>query len=75
ARVAQGELLARDFPSLSARAQAELLTQARPADLLQMQRTQRLPLRLGESARLYLREARINRALARLHQPNGPVAD
>nr|WP_314614095.1 DUF6543 domain-containing protein [uncultured Pseudomonas sp.] len=75
ARVAQGELLARDFPSLSARAQAELLAQARPADLLQMQRTQRLPLRLGESARLYLREARINRALARLHQPNGPVAD
>lgn len=74
-RATNGDLLARDFPSLSARAQAEILDQARPADLLQMQRTQRLPMRLAETARLYLREARINRALARLHQLVGPVAD
>lgn len=74
-RATNGDLLARDFPSLSARAQAEILDQASPADLLQMQRTQRLPMRLAETARLYLREARISRALARLHQPDGPVAD
>lgn len=74
-RATNGDLLARDFPSLSARAQAEILDQACPADMLHMQRTQRLPMRLAETARLYLREARINRALARLHQPDGPVTD
>ena len=70
-----GNPLARDFPSLSARAQGEILDQTSPADLLQVQRTQRLPMRLAETARLYLREARISRALARFHQSHGPVAD
>jgi len=74
-RATDGNLLARDFPSLSARARGEILDQASPADLLQMQRTQRLPMRLAETARLYLREARISRALARFHQANGPIAD
>ncbi|WEK29280.1 MAG: NEL-type E3 ubiquitin ligase domain-containing protein [Candidatus Pseudomonas phytovorans] len=74
-RATDGGPLARDFPSLSARAQGEILDQASPADVLQMQRTQRLPMRLAETARLYLREARISGALARFHQTNGPVAD
>ncbi|AXM95496.1 dermonecrotic toxin domain-containing protein [Pseudomonas plecoglossicida] len=70
-----GNLLARDFPSLSARVRAEILAQARPAELEQMQRTQRLPLRLAETARLYLRDARLNRALARMQLRSGPAAD
>jgi len=72
---ANGNLLARDFPSLSARVQAEMLAQARPAELEQMQRTQRVPLRLAETARLYLRDGRLNRALARMRLHSGPVVD
>ncbi|MGF6391916.1 dermonecrotic toxin domain-containing protein [Pseudomonas plecoglossicida] len=72
---ANGKLLARDFPSLSARVRAEILAQARPAELEQMQRTGRLPLRLAETARLYLRDARLNRALAQMSLHDGPIAD
>ncbi|BBH47165.1 dermonecrotic toxin domain-containing protein [Pseudomonas sp. KU43P] len=71
----EGAPLARDFPTLSARAQAEILAQARPAELAHMQQTGRLPLRVAETARLYLREARINRALARLQQHSGQAVD
>ena len=68
-------VLGRDFPSLSPRAQAEILAQADANSLIQLRRTGRLPLPIAETARLYLREARLNRALQRFHQPQGPVED
>ncbi|MBD1551763.1 dermonecrotic toxin domain-containing protein [Pseudomonas typographi] len=68
-------LLARDFPGLSRRAQVEILEHARPADLTALRERGQVPLALGESARLYLREGRINRALARFYQAAGPAAD
>ncbi|WP_449433950.1 dermonecrotic toxin domain-containing protein [Pseudomonas putida] len=71
----EGSALARDFPALSPRACDEILAQARPGDLTHMQRTGRLPLALAERARLHLREARINRALARFAQSTGARQD
>ena len=68
-------ILAQDFPSLSLRARREILAQARPVDLAQLQRTGRLPLRIAETARLHLREGRISRALARFYHDDGPAAD
>lgn len=67
--------VARAFPGLSPRALNELLARARPQDLASLRSTGRVPLALGESARLYLREGRIDRALARFHQPGGPAED
>ncbi|WP_261241528.1 MULTISPECIES: dermonecrotic toxin domain-containing protein [unclassified Pseudomonas] len=68
-------VLARDFPGLSPRARNEILAHATPAQRAQLQRTGRLPLPMAESARLYLRHARINRALASLRQVGGADAD
>ncbi|HKS12132.1 MAG TPA: DUF6543 domain-containing protein [Pseudomonas sp.] len=68
-------VLGRDFPSLSPRARAEILAQADANTLSQLRGTGRLPLPLAETARLYLREARLNRALQRFHQQQGPVED
>ncbi|WP_248919434.1 dermonecrotic toxin domain-containing protein [Pseudomonas entomophila] len=67
--------LARAFPSLSRPARMEILAQANPRDLAQLQRTGRLPLPIAETARLYAREGRINKALARFHQASGNVPD
>ncbi|CAK14692.1 dermonecrotic toxin domain-containing protein [Pseudomonas entomophila] len=67
--------ITRVFPTLSRPVRAEILTQAAPRDLNQLQRTGRLPLRMAESARLYVRESRISKALARFHQTSGSAAD
>ncbi|MDH0730065.1 NEL-type E3 ubiquitin ligase domain-containing protein [Pseudomonas sichuanensis] len=67
--------LARDFPSLSAGCREEILAQASPADLTRLQQTGRLPLRMAETARLYLRESRITKALTRFHQHTGNATD
>ncbi len=67
--------LARDFPSLSATSREEILAQASPADLARLQETGRLPLRMAETARLYLRETRLAKALARFHQHSGNATD
>lgn len=72
---ADDSVLARQFPSLSARARAEILAKASPKDVAQMRQSGRLPLALGETARVYLREARINHALQRFYQQIGPVQD
>ena len=68
-------VLSRAFPNLSGRARAEILAQARAEDLAQLRRTGRLPLPIAETARLYLRETRLNRALQRFHQDQGPAGD
>ncbi|EKT4468368.1 hypothetical protein QEL93_003800 [Pseudomonas putida] len=68
-------LLARDFPTLSRHARREILDQAHSRDLRALQRTGRLPLSMGETARLYLRDTRINRALAGFYRANGAMAD
>ncbi|WP_460418629.1 dermonecrotic toxin domain-containing protein [Pseudomonas sp. microsymbiont 2] len=67
--------LARAFPSLSPAARLEILTQARPPDILQLRRTGRLPLRMAETARLYIRESRISKALARFHSAGAGAND
>lgn len=68
-------LLVRDFPTLGRHARREILDRAQPRDLRELQRTGRLPLSLGETARLYLRDARINRALLGFYHANGAMAD
>lgn len=72
---ADSTLLARDFPSLSPRACHEILATASAAELAQMKRTGRLPLPMAEQARLYLREARLNRALGHLRQATARSSD
>ncbi|MFK5731975.1 leucine-rich repeat domain-containing protein [Pseudomonas urmiensis] len=67
--------LAHDFPSLSSRARAEILAKADAKDVTQMQQSGRLPLSIAETARVYLREARIDRALQRFYQQSGPAQD
>ncbi|AIZ32337.1 dermonecrotic toxin domain-containing protein [Pseudomonas parafulva] len=71
----EAEVLARHFPSLSERVRSELLASAQHDDLRQLQRSQRLPLAIGESARLYLRNARLNRALSAFQLDTGAYAD
>ncbi len=67
--------LASAFPSLSPRMRGEILAQARAVDRIELRRSARLPLRIAETARLYLREARINRALAHFHLDASSQAD
>lgn len=69
------ELLARDFPTLSRRACNEIIAQARPTDLALLRNKAKVPLPMAETARLYLREARINRALAQFHGAGGASQD
>lgn len=63
--VAAGPLL-RDFPALAPSAVVELVAQASPAERGRLIGQGRVPLRLAEQARLWLRERRLNRALAGL---------
>jgi len=65
---ADSAVLARDFPSLSPRARQEILTTASSRDVARLKQSGRLPLAMAEQARLYLREARLDRALAKLQQ-------
>ena len=71
---AEDALLSRDFPTLSPHARQEILRQAQPRDLRRMQQSARVPLTVAETARLYLRDARINRALAGFYHA-GAMAD
>ncbi|MBO9549677.1 DUF6543 domain-containing protein [Pseudomonas sp.] len=68
-------VLARDFPSLSPRARNEILTNAASRDVARLKQSGRLPLTMAEQARLYLREARINRALGTLRQVSASSSD
>ncbi|WP_054883544.1 dermonecrotic toxin domain-containing protein [Pseudomonas sp. NBRC 111130] len=68
-------VLARDFPSLSPRARNEILAAASPGDVARLRQTGRLPLAMAEQARLYLREARLNRALGQLRQASANSSD
>ncbi|MEW9682490.1 DUF6543 domain-containing protein [Pseudomonas sp. TE50-2] len=67
--------LARDFPSLSPRVRAQVLDEARREDLHMLREHKRVPLAIAESARLYQREARINRALQGFYQGQAGHAD
>ncbi|WP_194791102.1 dermonecrotic toxin domain-containing protein [Pseudomonas sp. UFMG81] len=69
------EVLQRDFPSLSRRACNEIVASADPADLARLHQKARVPLKMADTARVYQREARINRALAGLQQSAGASAD
>ncbi|MFT0868235.1 dermonecrotic toxin domain-containing protein [Pseudomonas sp. CAM1A] len=69
------EVLSRDFPGLSPRACNEILAEAAPTDLSRLATLSRVPLAIAEKARLYLREIRINKALARLHLETGSALD
>lgn len=73
--IQQDALLAKDFPSLSPTLRREILAQAQPRDLSQMQRTGQVPLNVAETARLYLRASRINRALVAFHQASDSLND
>ena len=68
-------VLARDFPGLSPRAREQILAQASARDFLQLQRTGRLPLPIAETARLFLRDGRINKALSGFHTTSGARID
>lgn len=67
--------LARDFPSLSPRVRAQVLDEATREDLHMLREHKRVPLAIAESARLYQREARINRALQGFYQGQAGHAD
>ena len=69
------QVLTRDFPSLSPRACNEILAQASPEALNQLSSTSRVPIAVAEQARLYLREARISKALARFYLASGNALD
>ncbi|PYB81392.1 dermonecrotic toxin domain-containing protein [Pseudomonas soli] len=69
------ETLARDFPSLSPRVRAQVLDEATREDLHMLREHRRVPLAIAESARLYQREARINRALQGFYQGQAGHAD
>ncbi|QXH34139.1 dermonecrotic toxin domain-containing protein [Pseudomonas muyukensis] len=69
------QVLSRDFPGLSERACNEILAQASPEALEQLNSTARVPIVLAEKARRYLREARINKALARFYLETGSALD
>lgn len=71
----EAAVLTRDFASLSPRAQSEILAQASAKDLAQLRNSGRLPLPMAETARVYLREARLNRALQRFYQLQGEARD
>ncbi|MDD2048597.1 NEL-type E3 ubiquitin ligase domain-containing protein [Pseudomonas putida] len=61
-------VLRRDFPGLSIRGAEEVVEQIDSHQLEQMLETGRVPLMLAERARWYIRDARLDRACAGLHQ-------
>ncbi|MFJ4155652.1 dermonecrotic toxin domain-containing protein [Pseudomonas sp. NPDC089752] len=61
-------MLARQFPALSSQARWQILFEAAEADRQILKEGGRLPLAIAETARLYQREGRINRALQAFHQ-------
>lgn len=71
----ESAVLAKDFPSLSPRARNEIVAMAPSSDVARLRQTGRLPLAMAEQARLYLREARLNRALGQLRQTSASSSD
>lgn len=68
-------LLKRDFPGLSQRSAKEIVEQASSAQLADMLNKQRVPLNLAEQAHWCLRDSRVDRAIAGLHQANAANQD
>ena len=62
-------LLKRVFPGLSANVADDLIRHATDAEALQMNTQGRVPLRLAQEARWYLRELRLNRAFEGFYWP------
>ncbi|CAI3800088.1 hypothetical protein GLGCALEP_02400 [Pseudomonas sp. MM221] len=72
---AADQLLMRDFPSLSHRCAREIVEQANSIELESLSDAGRVPLSLAERARWAVRDSRIDRACAGLHQPAAVNAD
>lgn len=68
-------LLKRDFPGLSSRGAQEIVDQADSQQLKEMLDTQRVPLNLAEQAHWYLRDTRVDRAIAGLRQVSAANQD
>lgn len=68
-------MIQRDFPGLSAPIAEELARNANPLELKQLLATRRIPLRLAEEARHYLRKQRLARALEGLYLKSAGQAD
>lgn len=64
---AEGAALHRDFPSLPPQCVDSLLENLSDAEREQLVEDNRVPLRVGEEARLYLRTLRLNQALEGFH--------
>ncbi|MCU1729298.1 hypothetical protein NTD86_20190 [Pseudomonas sp. 7P_10.2_Bac1] len=62
-------LIKRVFPGLPACIASELVRSANQAETLQLTEQGRVPLRIGEEARWYLRELRVNRAIEGFYLP------
>uniref|UniRef100_UPI00036B6174 dermonecrotic toxin domain-containing protein n=1 Tax=Pseudomonas asplenii TaxID=53407 RepID=UPI00036B6174 len=63
-------LIQRDFPGLSTAIAEELANHAQPLEIRQLLASRRLPLRLAEEARHYLRAQRLTRAIEGLYMPS-----
>ncbi|QXI25866.1 dermonecrotic toxin domain-containing protein [Pseudomonas vanderleydeniana] len=63
-------VIQRDFPGLSTAIVEELASHARPLELRQLLQSRRVPLRLAEEARHYLRNQRLTRAIEGLYLPS-----
>jgi Leucine-rich repeat (LRR) protein len=69
------QLLRRDFPSLSARAAQQIVSQASAEMVEQMLASQRVPLTLASEARWLIRDYRLDRACAGFYQASAINAD
>ncbi|KPA92010.1 C-terminal E3 ligase, LRR-interacting [Pseudomonas asplenii] len=68
-------VIQRDFPGLSSPIAEELASNARPLELQQLLNARRVPLRLAEEARHYLRNQRLTRAVEGLYLASRPNPD
>ncbi|AYG44513.1 leucine-rich repeat domain-containing protein [Pseudomonas sp. Leaf58] len=69
------QLLLRDFTGLTARGAREIVAQADETLVERMVGEQRVPLQLAEQARWWVRDSRLDRACAGLHQAPAVTAD
>ena len=70
----QSEVLAKQFPGLPRRAIEEIIAHANPREHLSLAKN-RVPLRVAEQARVMQAQARLNKALLGLHNPELANAD
>ena len=68
-------LMKRDFPGLSNRGAEQIVEQANSAQLEDMLDKQRVPLNLAEQVRWFLRDSRVDRAIAGLRQASAANQD